>query len=189
MKKVVRLLADYVISKGLVEEEDRAIYEYGFTITIEVGLFILFCLFTTLYLHMFIEGILFLVIFAPLRSYAGGLHLEKYHSCFILSCFTFLGILFAVRYIRTPIWFSFVSLLILATIIYLLYPVENINRKVDKDEDRYFKKKLKLFLFMDTIMAVACIILNNSRALFLIAVTYLVVAITMLMGKHCNNTR
>lgn len=189
MEKVAKLLADYVIRKGMVEEEDRTIYEYGFTVTIEVGLFLLFCLFMTLYLHMFVEGILFFIIFAPLRSYAGGLHLEKYHSCFVLSCLTFSGILLVVRYFKAPIWISFTALFILEMITYILYPVENINRKVDREEDRHFRKKLKSFLLMDMIIAVVCIILNNSNALFLIADTFLVVVITMLIGKYRNNNR
>lgn len=76
MEKAAKSLTDYVIRKGMIDEADRETYEYGFTITIEVGLFVLFCLFMMLYLHMSAEGILFLIVFAPLRSYAGGLHLE-----------------------------------------------------------------------------------------------------------------
>ena len=41
MEKVAKVLADYVIRKGMVDEENRNIYEYGFTVTIEVGLFVL----------------------------------------------------------------------------------------------------------------------------------------------------
>ena len=182
MEKVAKVLADYVIRKGMVDEENRNIYEYGFTVTIEVGLFVLFCLLMTLYLHMYMQGILFFIIFAPLRSYAGGLHLEKYHSCFVLSCLTFSGVLLIVRYIQFPIWISFITLFILEIVVYALYPIENINRKVDREEDRYFRKKLKLFLLIDMIIAVACIILNNNGALFLITDTFLVVVITMLMG-------
>lgn len=85
MDRIAKGLTDYVIRKGMIEETERNIYEYGFTLTMEVGLFVLVSLFLTLYLHMFVEGVLFFVIFAPLRSYAGGLHLEKYHSCFVLS--------------------------------------------------------------------------------------------------------
>ena len=189
MEKVAKVLADYVIRKGMVDEETRNIYEYGFTVTIEVGLFVLFCLLMTLYLHMYMQGILFFIIFAPLRSYAGGLHLEKYHSCFVLSCLTFSGVLLIVRYIQFPIWISFITLFILEIVVYALYPIENINRKVDREEDRYFRKKLKLFLLIDMIIAVACIILNNNGALFLITDTFLVVVITMLMGKYKNSNR
>lgn len=189
MEKVANVLTDYVIQKGVVDEEDRKIYEYGFTITIEVGLFVLFCLFITIYLHMFMEGILFFVVFTPLRSYAGGLHLEKYHSCFILSCLTYWGILLIVRFIHFPVWFSAIALFVLEIAVYVLYPVENINRKVDLEEDRYFRKKLKLYLLMDMVIAAICIIFNNNRALFLMANTFFMVVITMLIGKYKNSNK
>ena len=38
MKRVFAFLTDYLIKKGLVQEEDRPIYEYGFQILIEIFL-------------------------------------------------------------------------------------------------------------------------------------------------------
>ena len=80
MKRIAEGLTDYVIQKGMVKEEDRELYEYGFMMTIEAGLFVLSSLFVSIYLHMVKEGILFFLIFAPLRSYAGGLHLDRCYS-------------------------------------------------------------------------------------------------------------
>lgn len=186
MEKISKILADYVIHKGMVNEEDRSMYEYGFIITMEVALFAIFCLIMTLHLHMFIEGILFFVIFVPLRSYTGGLHLEKYYSCLILSCITFSGILIVVKHIQMPMWVSVVVLFVLTIFVYMLYPVENINRKVDREENQYFKTKLKRFLFMDMLIAVLCIILKSDSELFLMATVFTVVVITMLIGKYKN---
>lgn len=186
MEKVSKVLTDYIIHKGMINEKDRHIYEYGFIITMELGVFGVFCLITALYLHMLFEGILFFVIFVPLRSYAGGLHLEKFYSCMILSCLTFLGILVMTKYIQLSIAFSFAMLCVLEIAVYMLYPVENVNRKVDKKENYYFIRKLKLYLFIDMIIAMVCIILKNGRELFLITITFLIVVITMLIGKYKN---
>lgn len=183
MEKAAKSLTDYVIRKGMIDEADRETYEYGFTITIEVGLFVLFCLFMMLYLHMSAEGIWFLIVFAPLRSYAGGLHLEKFHSCFILSCLTFFGVLVAVKYLQIPIAYSLVSLLFLEILVYMLYPVENINRKVDSEEDRYFRKKLKMFLVIDFMMAILFVACKNSSFLMLETIVFCIVVITMVIGK------
>ena len=128
MEKVSKFLTDYIIRKGMVDEEDRNMYEYGFVITMEVGLFVIFCLIMTLQLHMFINGILFFIVFVPLRSYSGGLHLEKYHSCLILSCVTFLGILMIVKHIKMPMWVSFVILVILTIFVYILYSIVKGNK-------------------------------------------------------------
>lgn len=186
MKRIAEGLTDYVIQKGMVKEEDRELYEYGFTITIEVGLFVLFSLFVSLYLHMFQEGILFFIIFAPLRSYAGGLHLDKFHSCFILSCLTFSGILLIVRDTHIPMLFSVIGLFILEAAVYVLYPVENINREVDSEENKYFKKKLKIFLVIDLLLALICVVLKIESYVFLITITFFMIVVTMILGKYKN---
>ena len=80
MKKIAKKLADYVIQKGTIEEEEREIYEYGFSIATEMLLCILVCFSISMTLHTFVEGLLFFAIFIPLRSYAGGLHLSNYWS-------------------------------------------------------------------------------------------------------------
>lgn len=189
MRKITKRLTRYAIQKGIVDKSDMDVYEYGFTITIEVGLFVLFVLFISIYLNMIIEGILFFIIFAPLRSYAGGLHLDKFHFCFILSCLIFLGILMLVRYIYIPIILSFIIFFILEVSVYILYPVENINREVDDGENQYFKKKLKKFLVLDLIIAVMCIALKNDRYILLVMITFLMVVMTMIIGKYKNSKR
>lgn len=186
MKKLSKALTDYIISNGMIDEEDRNIYEYGFMITVEVGLFIVFSLFMMLYLHMFAEGVLFFLIFVPLRSYAGGLHLDKYYSCFILSCLTFSGILLLVKYIQVSVCVSLASLLVLEIMVYKIYPVENINREVDNEEDRYFRKRLKSYLIFDIIIALGCVVLKKDRYIFLITIVFLMVVVTMFFGK-CKN--
>ena len=85
MNKVAGLLASYIIEKGVVKEEYREVYEYGFTILLEMVSFVVFSVAVSLYLHMVLEGILFFVIFILLRSYAGGLHLNNFYACFVLS--------------------------------------------------------------------------------------------------------
>lgn len=189
MDKIAKGLTDYVIRKGMVEKQDRNIYEYGFTITIELSLFVIASLLITLHLHMFSEGILFFVIFAPLRSYAGGLHLEKYHSCFVLSCLTFSSILIIVKYIHFPIYFSLIAVLLLEIVVYALYPVENVNREVDREENAYFRKKLKKFLFLDMFISAVCVALKKDSYILLITVTFLMVVVTMILGKYKNRKR
>ena len=97
MERIARLLTKYVIKKGMIREEEQEVYTFGFLSALEMGLSIIVSLFLAAMLHMLFEGILFFVIFIPLRSYAGGLHLEKYWSCFVLSCLTFCAVLCLVK--------------------------------------------------------------------------------------------
>lgn len=184
MERTAKFLADYIIKKGMAEEMDRKVYEYGFLISMELGLFVLFCISVFLYLHMVVEGILFLVIFMPLRSYAGGLHLNRFHSCFILSSLTVWGILLMVRSFCIPITATLPIFLVLVICVYVLYPIDHINRKTDNEENKYFTRRLQRFLIAHLAITVGFAILNYRRCLVLIDTTYIVVVITMAIAKY-----
>lgn len=184
MEKASKVLADYIIKKGMVEKKDREVYEYGFTIALESSLFVLVCMIASLYLHMTVEGVLFFVIFVPLRSYAGGLHLSKFYSCFALSCLTFWAIMLVAQNVHITMSVLFVIVAILEICVYLLYPVENINRMVNTGENRHFRKKLEKVLFIHLVIAIVCVVLNFNRYIVVIAATYVMVVITMIIGKY-----
>ena len=81
---------------------------------------------------------------------------------------------------------SLIGLVVLEIAVYALYPVENINREVDSEENSFFKMKLKLFLVIDFVIAIICAVLKNECFVFLIAVTFFIIVITMALGKYKN---
>ncbi|RGI12511.1 accessory gene regulator ArgB-like protein [Roseburia sp. TF10-5] len=189
MNGIARILTDYVIYKGMVKEEERSIYEYGFVVAMETGLSLIIIFFVAGILHMVVEGILFFIVFIPLRSYAGGLHLEHYWSCLALSCLTFSVILLLTKFAIMPTYIVFFIIVFLELLVYCLYPVENINRKVDAVENEFFQKRLKKFLLIDMLIVGICIAFKNNSYLILIMTTFFMVAITMLIGKYKNHRR
>lgn len=143
MDKIAQGLVRYVINKGVITEEERAEYVYGFTTALEMCLSLLVSSLIAYKLHTIVEGIFFFVIFIPLRSYAGGLHLDQYYKCLALSCLTFLAVMLISKMFTGNMAYELIAFLILELIIYALYPVENVNRSVDLKENAYFKKSWK----------------------------------------------
>lgn len=188
MEKIAKRLAAYVIQKGTIEENEREIYEYGFSIAMEMLLCVLVCFSISMTLHTFVEGILFFVIFIPLRSYAGGLHLNNYWSCFSLSCLTFFIIMMLGKYLEFPIYIALIIFILFEIVVYKLYPVENVNRTVDADEDKQFKRRLKQFLLMDGALAIIFSVVGWSKYLQTFMFTLVMIAITMIIGI-CKNKR
>lgn len=183
MDKAARLLTNYVEKKGVIEKKDRELYEYGFEIALETMLSFVVCIVLAAALHMAPEGILFFVIFIPMRSFAGGLHLDRYWKCFLLSCATFLLVLLLVKTVDIPIIISLTLILLMEGCIYKMYPVENRNRQVDSEEDSYFKKQIEKYLIIDLGISIGCFLFKREKALSLIAVTFGLIAVTMLIGK------
>lgn len=75
-------------------------------------------------------------------------------------------------------------LLFLEIAVYSMYPVENINRVVDDDGDKHFKKRLKQFMVLGVVIAITLIILRKNTYLQTVAMTFLMVAILMAIGKY-----
>ena len=145
-----------------------------------------FSILVALFLGMLIEGLIFFIIFAPLRTYTEGLHLKRFRSCFILSCLTYFAVLVVVKYIQVPVLVSFIILMVLEVLVYCLYPVEHVNREVDEDENKYFKAKLLKFLCLDFIIGITCLVFKSEKYLFETAVIFFMVVVTMGMGKYKN---
>ncbi|MCM1233204.1 MAG: accessory gene regulator B family protein [Ruminococcus flavefaciens] len=91
------------------------------------------------------------------------------------------------KYVYAPNYILVVSLVALEIMVYCIYPVENMNRKVDESEDRYFKARLGKFLIFDSIIGMVCVVAGRSDYLLQIVVIFFAVVITMLVGKYMNN--
>ena len=75
MEKIAKKLTDYYMRKGLINEKDTAIYQFGWQVSIEIFISIIASVGIALYLKMFPEMIFLGGIFIPLRTWAGGVHL------------------------------------------------------------------------------------------------------------------
>lgn len=187
MDRIAKKLTNYIIKKGMIGENERILYEYGFVLALESGLSLLICFGIACTINMAVEGILFFIIFIPLRSYAGGLHLEHCCSCLILSCLTFSIILLFAAYVECPLNLLVLLFGVMLLGVYVLYPVENINRRVEKVENDFFKKRLKLFLLLDFFLGSTCWIFKLEKYLMVITTTFFMVVITMFLGKYKYN--
>lgn len=188
MKWLARWLTKTMIDDGMMDEEEKGIYEYGIQVFLEMSMCLGTCLFVAFLFHIFLEITIFFLIFIPLRSYAGGLHFESFWSCYLFSCFTFIGVIAMAKYLEIPVTAGFIIVLILMLAMYLLYPVENINREVEADENKYFRKKLLQFLFFDVIIVMLFLVFDKKEYMQIVMLTFVVVVLTMLMGK-CKNSR
>lgn len=186
MNKAAKILTTYIMKKDMIKQEECELYEFGFQAALEKGLYIIISLFIAAQLHMIIEGLLFFLVFIPLRSYAGGLHLKHYYACLVLSCLTFLFVLLAGKYAANLFGLSIIPVGILANFVWLLHPIDCRNRMEDENEEKYFKKQLKKFLMIDMFITVICIVFKRNTYVSVTFYTFFITVITMVIGKYKN---
>lgn len=141
MKRLSEKLTAYIINAGAVSEELYAVYQYGFQIGLEMLCCFVTCLSVAIYMHMIPEFAIFTGIFMLLRTYAGGVHLNSFGSCFICSVTVqIIAMYFNSKY-KFTVGTAWLLILVSAILILKAAPVECINRELDDTEKRTLQKK------------------------------------------------
>jgi len=90
-------LAKQLCMNGNIKEEEVDLYAYGFFSFFMYLSGILTSLLIGFVMNMFIESIIFLIMFMPLRSFAGGIHVSSYLKCYIISNIALISILYIIN--------------------------------------------------------------------------------------------
>ena len=179
MEKIAKKLTDYYMRTGLINEKDAAIYQFGWQVSIEILISIIASIGIALYLKMFPEMIFLGGIFIPLRTWAGGVHLDRYWKCFVCSVMIMVVGLVSSKYIHCDETYSFVCICGLLLIISGFGVCKNSNVKERYKES--LLKKLRAFELGIAIVAVILKLRENGQYLFLTMYTLAVVLISLLL--------
>ena len=134
------------IREGSAQEEDRELYIFG----AEQGIWMLLNVATAGILGCLtgelLSCIVYLLLYIPLRRYAGGFHAAGYVRCWAGSGVMILAVLLAVRYREVPIWAELLIILACAVLIARLSPVTVPNRPLSDEEKTIYRKKASKYL-------------------------------------------
>lgn len=183
MEKLATKLTEYILSKDAISEENYDIYVYGFTCFLEIFVFFISCLIIGICLGMFFECIIFLCIFTPLRSYAGGFHLNKFLHCYLLSCFILAGSLLLVKFFAIPDYIALIGCILFPIVLFLIGPINHPNRPVNEEENSVFKRKTNIILVLCILLSIILYLTKSSRYLFLEFITFADLIISSLIPK------
>lgn len=183
MEKLSLFFTNYILKKEVISKENYEIYLYGFQSGLEILINVICCIIIAVSLGMVIEAALFFAFFIPLRSYGGGLHMEKFLACLFFSCVTLSTILLLVKYLSLIPIVSIILYCISLLIIKIAGPVSHPNRPVKQEEILKFKKRGNLILIICSIIAIAFLAMEFQQYLFLEVLTFALVASTTLFGK------
>ena len=186
MEYISKRLTDYILNKGVIEEKDYDIYNYGFVCFLEVTVSTFTSIIIALFLGMLRPCLFFFLLFIPMRSFGGGLHLNSYLACYFASCLILTLSLLAIKYFTLPSCISFLIYHFFASVIVIAGPVDHPNRAVDSCENLRFKKKTNITIFFSTVISVLLLFYKNNSYLMLEAIVFAFLGITALAGKLAN---
>lgn len=183
MEYLAKKLTDYIYEKKIITEDLVEIYQYGFQCFLELSVNIICSIIIALLLGLLPECLFFFLLFIPIRSYGGGLHMKTYFACFVGSCFILTFSLLAVKYLTIPIPISFALYLFAGILILVIGPVDHPNRKVEEQENRTFIKKTYFMILISFFLALFFIVNQNTRYMFLQTIVFVFISATSLIGR------
>lgn len=190
MKRIAEFaekISSKLVDKGIVQEEDAGLCRYG----IENGITIAGNLLASV-----IFGILtgrlgivlvFLLFYSSLRSYSGGIHCKSKSGCFILSMLILLVPVYSYNFVMetVPEPGLIMAGVIAVAVILILSPVESINKPLDDEERKYYRRISHCIAALQGCVLVFFICIDEMEFFYAGYSSMILVAVFMVLGKIC----
>ena len=178
-------LTDTLIQNGVIPQEERPLYQYGF----EQGAFQLLNWLITipiLFLFgMFWEGMVFLICYRILRVNAGGAHAKTKLRCTFYSTLLVIVCLLIIRYVPFT-FFNELGILVCSGCVILAYaPVEDENKPLDFAEIYHFGKRTLVILLFEVIAWIGCCLFGCMISSCIVT-AIATLAVMLIFGKINN---
>lgn len=185
-KKTAYIITQRLCERGIVDKNEFELYEYGFSIGLTVLLNLISTVIIGVIMGKVFESILFLVLYIPLRSYAGGYHASTPWRCYLISIVIITAILIFISCVHSSA--IYMIFLLAGIVICLLFaPVEDKNKPLDKDEIRVFRKISYLILLIEVCMWIILSFIYQSVGITIPLVIF-TEGIMLILGKIKNLT-
>lgn len=181
MKKIANKMVQIIVKEELVDVSQITKLSYG----IEAGLEIVVSLGCIFLVMVFTNQILFvsafLIAFSLLRFFTGGLHLNKFRYCLMLSN----GVLLVVTYNAKLFehMLSIVNIIPILLIIYFFSPQSSPKRQLSNKERKIFSVRRNIVLIM--FVAIICFS-EHSIIVYAIQWALIINAISLILGELKN---
>lgn len=192
----MKMIADFaekisnkMVDRGIVQKEDVELYRYGIENGITVaGNLLASVLFGILTGRLGVV-LVFLLFYSTLRTYSGGVHCKSKLGCFILSMLILLVPVFSYEWVMEMVAFPVIIAVgvIAIVVILVLSPVESINKPLDDEERKYYKRISHCIVALQG-CALAFLYCMNIYEYFYAGYSSMVlVAVFMIFGKISTN--
>lgn len=183
-ERVAAVITDKLESSEIIQPSNKEVCAYGlrqiFSTILNAGTMLLI----GILMHMTIEAIVFTISYIPLRIYAGGYHASTPQRCWAISAMMLFISLFTVKIIpEDGFWYVSVSSLFACVLIFLLSPVEDINKPLDEKEHQVYRFRTMIVMLLEILIAVLMYVLQFKYTVMLFELVWCSIAIMLILGK------
>ncbi len=180
MKKLADKLTQFIMVKGIIREEDYALYHYGLQTGMELMLCVIISIIVASKLGILLQSLVVAVILFSLRAYICGIHMKKYISCLISSTVLItVGPFLVNKLSLSKNIITVISFLLTALLHKLSY--KTIAYHSDKEEIPFFTKQRKRILNIIVITILGLWLCNKNGYLMQICYSIMVALLSVIL--------
>ncbi len=184
---------DFLLMKGIIENEFREIYAYGFVALFSTVINIIILITIGIITGLLFETIIFMLMFGVLRAYCGGYHAQSHVSCILIFVIIYGFSMTLVKFL--PVDFQGTLSLFLGItsflIIFFIAPIEHKNKPFIGNERSKFRI-MSIIIAVFELMAICVSIVFFSDAVkvaLLISLAMLGVTFILILAKATEKRR
>lgn len=180
ISKITSAIVETQIKAGFLQDEDRGIYQYGYTLVLETLLNILVGIVIGLVFKAIDTIMIFWLLYIPLRIFCGGWHAEKSWQCLIASNTILVFVIKAETMMIPEIspWFVVLLEILLALVLMILAPVPTKHKPIATKEKSRFKRNCIVILVIELSVS---LFVYRVRNIIMIAYSVLLISLIMQM--------
>lgn len=190
IEKLVTSIIEMQLRIGTIQKDNIKVYQYGYTLLIEVLINIVLSCIVSILLGRFKEFIFFMCVFIPLRSFCGGYHAKKAWKCIVLSNISIISaILFAdfiAQFNISLIWFL-AGDVILGIIIMCFSPIESNNNRLTDIQRQHYKKYARIILVTEMLVGSVFFLFGYQKLFVLMMSAHIVQSISLVLEIMLKN--
>jgi len=179
-------ITESLINQGAVPQEDKELYEFG----IRQGIFLILNILTTAVLGLAVgmlwQSVVFLIVYYPIRSYAGGYHTNSPLTCYLFSVPLTLFVLFGMKLLPWSIASILIVFVIALVVVVSLAPVEDSHKPLDQLERKVYKRKTCIMFALLSGFVIAFLSFGLEQIALCLVMAALTVSIMLLLGVLKN---
>lgn len=195
MENIASKIVNHQIGKGILQESDRNIYQYGYQMLMEFGINIITSIVIAIIFQAFNIVIVFTIMYLMMRGYAGGYHAKTSLGCFGMSAGILVSAILLVQKLagmELDWWIFLIVEVIMMPVIFIGTPIPVKNKPITDNEYCHFKKKVKQIYFIE--VALILILIWCGKPVYSLSimatqvVIFVMAAIDIIVKTICNKS-
>lgn len=186
--KFAEKIVDLQVKNELLQYKDKSTYVLGYQLLIGKILSIMLMLIVAAVTGTIVEMLIFMLMFIPLRQYAGGFHFQCAEICILFSTalYTVMTIGFKNQFYGISIWISEVIEIIVSVVIWKIAPIDSRNKRLDDLEKQIYRGRSRIILCIDCILYIVAMIGRWNIIWISVQTAHIVIAISLAIACGRN---